>query len=73
MAYENSWGIYAKSVFIEEHQWYDLTHRWEAKGVYRFPKGTDPKVNVVTRLEFELSYIEVTVQQFSHYLGTSLK
>ena len=41
------------------------------KGVHTFPRGISPKVNVVVRLEFELTYFEVAVQPFSHYvIGT---
>ena len=32
-----------------------------------FPKGMNPKVNVIARLEFELTYYAVTVQHVSHY------
>ena len=33
---------------------YYLTHSWEDKGVYTFPKGICLKVNIIARLEFEL-------------------
>ena len=31
------------------------------KGVHAFPKGINPKVNVIGRLEFELAYSDVGV------------
>ena len=37
------------------------------KGVHTFPKGISPKVNVIVRLKFELTYNGVTVQHVSHY------
>ena len=38
-------------------KWYYLTHSWKDKGTYTFPKGICPKVNVIARLEFELTTI----------------
>ena len=35
------------------------------EGLY-FIKGTDPKLNVITRLEFELTYFEIVVEHVSH-------
>ena len=35
--------------------------------VIPFPKGVSPKVNVIARLEFELAYYDVTIQNVSHY------
>ena len=32
-----------------------------------FPKGLSPKVNVITRLRFELVYNNVALQHVSHY------
>ena len=32
-----------------------------------FLKGICPKVNVIVRLEFELTYDDSTVQHFNHY------
>ena len=40
----------------------------EMVGFYNFPKGICPKMNSITRLEFELIYCEATVQQFNHYV-----
>ena len=52
----NLCGLFnAKAIIIEEQQWYYLTHSWEDKGVYTFPKGICPKVNVIARLQFELT------------------
>ena len=36
-------------------------------GVYTFPKGISPKVNVIAWLEFELAYYDVKVQHVNHY------
>ena len=41
---------------------YYLIHSCKNKGVHTFPK-----VNVIARLEFELTYLEITIQYFSHY------
>ena len=56
----------------------NLTHIWEDKGFIPFLKGICPKVNMISRLEFELAYYHSTVQSFNHYttitppLSTSL-
>ena len=39
----------------------------EDKGVHTFPKGICPKVNVIARLEYELTYYDSAVQRFNHY------
>ena len=39
----------------------DTIHSWNDK------KCLDQKMNVIERLEFELAYLEVAVQHFSHY------
>ena len=54
-------------IFLEGHEWYYLTYRWEDKRVHTFPKGICPKGNVIVRLEFELAYYDSTVQGFNHY------
>ena len=36
------------------------------KGVHTFPKGICPKVNVIARLEYELTY-DSAVHRFNHY------
>ena len=46
---------------------YYLNHSWEDKGIYTFPNGICPKVNVKARLEFELAYYGSAVQRFNHY------
>ena len=41
------------------------------KGTHIFPKGIKLKVNIVVWLEFELAYLEATVQHLSHHvMGT---
>ena len=46
----------AKTILVEEQQWYHSTHSWaEIKGFNIFPKAINPKVNVIVRLEFELT------------------
>ena len=57
----------AKAILLEEQLWYYLTHSWEDKGFYTFPKGICPKVNVITRLEYELTYYNSAVHCFNHY------
>ena len=34
---------------------------------YTFPRGICPKMNVITRLEYELAYYDSTVYRFNHY------
>ena len=53
----------AKAIFLEEQQWYYLTHSWEDKRAHTFPKDICPKVNVIARLE----YHDSAVQRFNHY------
>ena len=36
------------------------------KRVHAFPQGINLKVNIIAGLEFELTYFETIVQQFSH-------
>ena len=38
------------------------------KGVHTFLKGNHPKRNVIARLEFELAYYDVVVQQVNKYV-----
>ena len=57
----------AKAILLEEQQWYYLTHSWEDKGVYIFPKGICLKVNVIAQLEYELAYYNSAVHRFNHY------
>ena len=57
----------AKAILLEEQYWYYLTHSWEDKGVHIFPKGICPKVNVIARLEYELTYYDSAVHRFNHY------
>ena len=57
----------AKAILLEEQLCYHLTHSWEDKGVHTFPKGICPKVNVITRLEYELAYYDSAVHCFNHY------
>ena len=45
----------AKAIFIEDQQWYYLTHSWRYKGVHTFPKGINSKVNIITWLEFKFT------------------
>ena len=44
-----------------------LTHSWEDKGVYTFPKSICPKVNVIAWLEYEQAYYGSSVHRFNHY------
>ena len=37
------------------------------KAIHTFPKVISPKVNIMVRLEFELTYFKATVQYISHY------
>ena len=55
----------AEAILLEEQ--YYLTHSWDDKGVYIFPKGICPKVNIIARLENELAYYDSAVHHFNHY------
>ena len=44
-----------------------LFYNWEEKGVHTFPKGIFPKVNVISRLEYELAYYDSAVHRFNYY------
>ena len=55
----------AKTIPGEEQQLCYIT-QIEVKGVHSLPKGISPKVNVISRIEFELAYSDVTVQHVSH-------
>ena len=54
--------------FIVSHY---LTHSWEDKGVHTFPKGIFPKVNVIARLEYELTYYGSALHRFKNYTTTT--
>ena len=53
-----------KAILIDTQLWNYLTHKWELKEVYSFPKGIIPKLNIKVRQEFKLTYYKVEVQQF---------
>ena len=40
---------------------------WEDKGVYTFPKGICPKVNVMVQLEYKLATYDSAVQRINRY------
>ena len=44
-----------------------MTHDSGDKKIHIFLDGTSPKINVIARLEFELSDYDVTVQYISYY------
>ena len=61
MAYQHLWLFNAKAILIEGQLWYYLTYSERVyKRVCTFPKGISPKVNVITQLEFELAYYDIT-------------
>ena len=53
--------FYVKSI-TEEHQTYHSTYSGGEEGIYNILKAIHPKVNVIKRLEFELSNLEFAVQ-----------
>ena len=67
MAYQLFRLFNAKAILLEEQQWYYLTQSWEDKGVYTFPRGICPKVNIIARLEYKLAYYDPGVHRFTHY------
>ena len=46
---------------------YIYIYTWRNKEVHTFPKDISPKMNVIERLEFELSYYDAAVHHVSHY------
>ena len=44
-----------------------LTEYLSNNGIHGFLKGISPKVNAITQLEIELTYLECVVKYFSHY------
>ena len=64
----NCISTFAGYLMPKPEQWrYNLTHSWEDKGVHNFPKGICVKVNVIARLEFELTYYDSGSHCFNHY------
>ena len=58
----NNYGLFnAKAIFLERQKWYNLTHKWEYKGVHTFLKGICSEVNIIARLRFELTYNDAAV------------
>ena len=66
MAYQPLEVNNAKAIPLEEQSWYYLTHSWEDKGVHTFPKGICLKVNIIARLEYELTYYDLTITSQGH-------
>ena len=64
MAYQPFLGYLMPKPFSYKNY---LTHCWEDKGIYTFPNGICPKVNVIARLEYELAYYDFAVHRFNHY------
>ena len=54
----------AKAILVEKQQWYYSAHCWTDKGFHTFHKDISSKVNVMVQLEFDLAYLEATVQHF---------
>ena len=47
------------------------SNSWEDKGVHTFPKRIHPKVNVIVRLEFELTYYDSVAREETYLLDQS--
>ena len=66
-----------KSNLVEEHNLFCLICSWSNKGVHAFPKGIRVKVNVIARLEFELTYNSLSLisalKDFSGLTAKGLK
>ena len=62
----------SKAIHVKEQQLYYLTHNSRDKGVHTFPKAISLKMNIKVKLEFELTYLKITVQHFSHYATETL-
>ena len=58
----NPHGLFnAKGTIVERQQWYYLILSCGDKEVHIFPKGISPRVNIIARLEFELSHYDIAV------------
>ena len=60
-----------KTIHEEEYKLYYLSHNCWDKKVHVFPEGINPKMITVGRLEFELSYFEAEVLNFSHHASVT--
>ena len=70
-AHKPSWIILCQSNYFRRTA-VMLFNPWLDKGVHTFPKCICTKVNVITRLEFELAYYESAVQRLNHYTRKTL-
>ena len=57
----------AKTILIEEQQWYYLTDCWRDKRFHTFTKIISLKMNIIMQLEFELAYYNLEILHISHY------
>ena len=55
----------SQNYFVEEQQWYYLTHSKRDKGVHIFPKGISSEENLIERFEFDFAYFKGAVQHFN--------
>ena len=63
-----------KDILVEGLFWYYLNYGWKDKGVYTFPWGSSPKLILIVRLQFKLTYYEVLIQHIKQYAtGTPTK
>ena len=67
MAHQPSWVIQNRSDSSRRTAVILFNPYLGDNGVLILPKGISSKVNVITRLEFELVYFEAGVQHVSHY------
>ena len=57
-------GLFNANVVPEEEkQWYHLTGSWVNNGVHNLSESISLKMNIIARLDFELTYLNATVQQ----------
>ena len=56
-----------KPSFKKEQQWGYMADNWDDKRGHTIPKGICPKVNVIDRLEFELTYYCSALHRVNHY------
>ena len=61
----------AKAILEEDQKWHYSTHSRDGeqriKVFIPFPRGISPKVKVIARLEYELVYNDIAVQQERSY------
>ena len=43
---------------LSDKNWYYLIHSWRDKEVHTFPKGINPKINIIVWLDYQLIFFK---------------